>query len=269
MTRRFIERDGIRLAFEDAGEGRRVIFQHGLGAQARQVAEVFPDQPAVRRITLECRAQGESDAGPAAAFSIAAFAEDVHFLADRLGIRRAIVGGISMGAAIALRLALRRPNLVGGLILGRPAWLFEAAPGNMRPYAVVGELLAKHDAPTARALFEESDTAERLRAEAPDNLASLLGFFDYPNLPVLSRLLQAIAADGPGVTEAEARAIAVPTLVIGHGEDLAHPLAYAEALAATIPGARLARITSKSVDRVRYVAEFRAAVADFLAGNPG
>ena len=59
--------------------------------------------------------------------------------------------------------------------------------------------------------------------------------------------------------------MAVPTLVIGHGEDLAHPLAYAEQLAATIPGAKLARITSKVVDRGRYVTEFKQAVADFLS----
>jgi pimeloyl-ACP methyl ester carboxylesterase len=264
MARRYIDRDGIRLAFEDVGEGRRVIFQHGLGAQARQVAEVFPDLPGVRRITLECRAQGESAPGPVAGFSIAAFAEDVHFLADRLGLRRVVVGGISMGAAIALRLALQRPGLVGGLILARPAWLFDAAPENMLPYARVGELLAAHDPQAGRVIFESSPMAARLREAAPDNLASLLGLFDTPDPKVLAALLQKIAADGPGVTEAQARAITVPTLVIGHGEDLAHPLGYAERLAAIIPGAKLARITSKVVDRSRYVAEFRAAIDDFL-----
>ena len=45
----------------------------------------------------------------------------------------------------------------------------------------------------------------------------------------------------PASAEDEIRRIAVPTLVIGHGRDLAHPLAHAEALAALIPGARLRR----------------------------
>jgi len=265
MVRRFIERAGLRLAVEEAGEGRPVVFQHGLGANARQVADVFPSEPAARRITLECRAQGESDAGPAEAFSIATFSDDVAALSEQLGFGRAVVGGISMGAAISLRLAVRRPDLVGRLILARPAWVFEAGPENMQMYAQVGALLAQHDKQTAKTLFEGSTLAQRLRAEAPDNLASLLGFFDYPKLGTLSALLCAVAADGPGVSEAEAKAISVPTLVIGHGEDLAHPLAYAEQLAATIPGAKLARITSKTVDRGRYVAEFKQAVADFLA----
>jgi pimeloyl-ACP methyl ester carboxylesterase len=269
MARRFIAHSGLRLAFEDVGEGRPVIFQHGLGADARQVAEVFPGAPAMRRITLECRAQGESDAGPPEALSIATFCADIAFLADALRLGHAIVGGISMGAAIALRLAVQRPDLVGGLILARPAWLFGAAPENMLPYARVGELLAGYDPQTARAMFERSALAQHLRNEAPDNLASLLGFFDRPDPRTRSLLLQRIAADGPGVSEAEAEAIAVPTLVIGHGEDLAHPLSYAEVLAATIPGARLARITSKVVDRGRYVAEFRAALADFLTATGG
>ncbi len=264
MSRYVVERAGIHLAVEDAGDGRAVVFQHGLGASAKQVAEVFPDRPPARRVTLECRAQGESDAGPAASFSIATFAADVAALIEHLRLDHPIVGGISLGAAIALRLAVRRPDLVGGLILARPAWLFEAGPDNMRPYALVGELLAGHELQAARVAFERSAISAQLRREAPDNLASLLGFFDYPNPKTLSALLQAIAGDGPGVTETEAHAIAVPTLVIGHGEDLAHPLAYAERLSATIPGARLARITSKVVDRGRYVAEFRAAVAAFL-----
>src|SRR5262249_34862685 len=159
------------------------------------------------------------------------FAEDVAALSAQRGLGRAVVGGISMGAAISLRLAVRRPDLVGGLILARPAWLFESGPENMQMYARVGELLAQHDPQTAKTLFKPSPLPQRVSDEAPDNLASLLGFFDYPNLAPLSALLRAIAADGPGVSEAEAKAIAVPTLVIGHAEDLAHPLAYAEKLA--------------------------------------
>ena len=260
-----IDRDGTGLAFATAGSGSPVLFQHGLGADRAQVAEVFPTDPPVRRITLECRGQGVSELGPPEALSIASFSGDLAALAAHLGIAYAVVGGISMGAAIALRLAVRRPDLVRGLILARPAWLFAPGPENIQPYALVGELLGQHDAETARAEFLKSPIAERLAREAPDNLASLNGFFDYPEPKTLGALLRAIAVDGPGVSADEARVIKVPTLVIGHGEDLAHPWAYAETLAATIPGAKLVRITSKVVDRTRYVAEFKAAVAAFLA----
>jgi len=69
---------------------------------------------------------------------------------------------------------------------------------------------------------------------APANLASFDGFFSRMPQAITAALLQAIAADGPGVAEDEVRAIKVPTLVIGHGRDEVHPLAYAEALAALI-----------------------------------
>lgn len=266
MARYFIERDEVRLAVEDVGEGRTVLFQHGLGGNAAQVAEVFPTGLRVRRITLECRAQGLSEAGPLSKLSIATFSADVGFLADHLRLERAVMGGISLGAAIAVRLAIYQPELVAGLILARPAWLFEVAPENMRPYALVGELLERHDPQTARAQFRKSDIARELAREAPDNLKSLDGFFDHPDPKRLGALLRAVAADGPSISESMARTmIRVPTLVIGHGEDLAHPWAYAESWAATIPGARLVRITSKVVDRARYVTEFKAALADFLS----
>lgn len=83
----------------------------------------------------------------------------------------------------------------------------------------------------------------------------------------MAALLSAIAGDGPGVSEAQVREIAVPTLVIGNAADLAHPMAYAETLAETIPGAKLVEITSKAVDRARYVSDFRAALTAFLSAQ--
>ena len=103
-----------------------------------------------------------------------------------------------------------------------------------------------------------------LATEAPDNLSSLLKFFDRPDPAVTADLLADIAADGPGVTAAQAAAITVPTLVIGHALDHVHPLAYAQQLAEILPNARLATLTPKAADKPRHVAEFRRAVDQFL-----
>jgi pimeloyl-ACP methyl ester carboxylesterase len=256
-------RDGAALRYEDKGQGPPVLFQHGLGGDAAQAAEVFPGAPPARRVTLECRGHGGSALGPPERLSIAAFADDLDALAAALGLGAAVVGGISMGAAIALRLAVRRPERVGALVLVRPAWTTGAAPANMRPYAEVGALIERLPAEEARRRFEAGETAATLAREAPDNLASLRGFFGRP--PAFGRLLRAIAADGPGVAAAELGRIAVPTLVVGHARDLAHPLAHAEALAAGIPGARLAVVTPKADDRAAHVREVRAALSAFLA----
>ncbi|MGX9142391.1 alpha/beta fold hydrolase [Mesorhizobium sp. 128a] len=257
-------RDGADLAYRDVGTGLPVIFQHGLGGDDAQVADVFPDLPQTRRVTLECRGQGGSGYGPAEQLSIATFAKDVEALADDLGIGPAVVGGISMGAALALRLAVHRPARVRALVLARPAWVAQAAPPNMKPYAVVGDLLMRHSPEDARRLFDESPVSAELARLAPDNLNSLQGFFNRPDPVLFGRLLVAIAGDGPGVSEGDIRAIAVPTLVIGHDHDLVHRLADARALAGLIPSARLCTITAKSQDRAAYRREFRACLSEFL-----
>ncbi len=250
-------------AFVDRGTGPTVVFQHGLGGDASQIAEVFPDADGLwRRLTLDCRGQGGSPPDPDNRYAIRTFAEDVLRLADERGAERFVVGGISMGAAIALHLAVHHPGRVSALILARPAWLFEAAPANMAPYAEVARLLGT---PGGLATFDTSETAARLAREAPANLSTLRGFFTRPNPEATAALLGAIAIDGPGVSRAQAAALALPTLVIGHGHDLVHPLAYAEELAATIPGAALVEITPKAIDGARYAAEFRAALRRCLS----
>lgn len=261
-------RDDAAFRVFDMGQGGLpVIFQHGLGGNEEQVAQNFPDSRSRRRLTVECRAHGDSGTGSKRPFSIAMFADDVLAAADAAGLDRFVAGGISMGAAIALRLASRHPDRVVGLVLVRPAWAFDAAPQNMRPYAEVAQLI--HDRPLdeARDAFATSATAARFRSEAPDNLASLLGFFERENATVFAEVMQAIAADGPGVSRAAASALAIPTLVIGCGLDLVHPLATARELAETIPDAVFAEVTPKATDKDRHFAEIRAAIGGFLDMN--
>ena len=263
---RFIERAGARLAVHDAGgPGLPVVFQHGLCGDARQTAEAFPPDPAFRLITLECRGHGASGAG--GELSIAQFTEDLAALIETLP-GPVVAGGISMGAAITSRLAVTRPDLVRGLCLIRPAWVVEAAPANMQPNAEVGRLLATLPAAAARAAFADGPTALALARDAPDNLASLMGFFDRAPLAVTAALLRAISADGPGVTEDALRALSVPSLVCGTGADAIHPMAHAARLAALIRGARLVELPPKGADKPAHLTALRAALADFLAGFP-
>lgn len=256
---------GPILNVDDAGgDGLPVVFQHGLCGDARQTAEVFPVDPRFRRLTVECRGHGASEPGNPEDFSIASFADDVSEYIVSSRMAPAILGGISMGAAIALRLAVRQPNLVRGLIIARPAWVTHSAPDNMRPNAKVGALLSKQPADVAHQNFLTSATASKLAREAPDNLASLTGFFSRKPQAVTAFLLTSIAVDGPGVTESEVRDLHIPTLVIGHERDSIHPIAHARSIAAMIPGAQFVEITSKTEDRGRYVSDFHSAMGQFL-----
>ena len=244
-----------------------VVIQHGLCGDARQTAEALPDALGFHRITLECRGHGASDAGDT--FSIGIFTEDLAALIETLPAP-VVVGGISMGAAIATRLAITRPDLVRGLILVRPAWVAEAAPSNMAPNAEVGDLLAALPAlpalpaRAARAAFAASATAATLALTAPDNLASLMGFFAREPLAVTAALLTRISADGPGISEDDLRALTIPALVCSTAQDAIHPAALAAQLAQLIPNAELIELPRKGRDKPAHLAALHAAMTRFL-----
>lgn len=260
----FMTRDGTRLNVDTDGEGPVVLFQHGLCGDAAQTREAFPSESGHRRITVEARGHGLSEPGDLRKLSIATFAEDMaDFIERELG-GPAVVGGISMGAAIALRLAIRRPELVRALVIARPAWVTSSAPANMAPNAEVGRLLRTLEPEAAKAAFLTGATGRRLAVEAPDNLASLTGFFSRQPIPVTAALLGTISNDGPGVTEDDIARLSVPTLIIGHEQDLIHPLSHARDLRASIAGAQLVEITPKAVSKARYLADFHAALGNFL-----
>lgn len=260
-----IQRDEATLRGWDGGEGLPVIFQHGLGGDEAQVAEVFPDGEGIRRLTLECRGQGKSSAGKPSELAIASFTEDVLAFADSRGVELFIMGGISMGAAIALRIAVKNPARVKALILARPAWLWESGPDNMQAFAEVAGYLRRSDQQRALGDFENSATAQGLELEAPDNLASLEKFFAVKDRETVASILSAIAADGPKVSEAEVRAISVPTLIIGHEIDAIHPIKYARTLANLINGSKLLEITPKATDKSKHINEFREHLTQFLS----
>jgi pimeloyl-ACP methyl ester carboxylesterase len=264
MSNRFRTNDGTVLHVDEAGVGPSVIFQHGLCGDAGQTREAFPMNVGRRRITIEARGHGGSQAGPLERLSIATFADDVASYIEQNLSAPVVVGGISMGAAISLRLAVKRPDLVRALVIARPAWVVDAGPVNMKPNAEVGRLLKEMPADRAREAFLAGDTGRMLAELAPDNLASLTGFFSRSPLEITSALLSAIAADGPGVTDDEVSKVRVPTLVIGHTRDFIHPLEFAASIAAKIPGARFVEITPKAESRERYVSDFHNAISDFL-----
>lgn len=71
--------------------------------------------PELRAVALDLPGHGESP-GPALG-SIEAMADVAAAAMERLSLGRAIVAGHSMGGAVALALALRRPELVAGVLL--------------------------------------------------------------------------------------------------------------------------------------------------------
>lgn len=263
----FVTPDGCRLTYDIAGEGPAVLWQHGLGAPLSQPLAVFPDLP-VTRITLACRGHADSDLGPPGDLSIATFTRDALALLDHLGIDRlSAAGGISLGAAIALRLAAYHPERVARLVLARPAWLDRPAPAGQAGYVAAGRHLDLYGPDAGRARFMATGLYRRVLAASPDNAASLVSYFDRPRPETTTALLARLPHDWPGVPSAMIRRLTQPTLVIGNDRDIVHPLRIARQLARLIPAAQLRIIPSKSTDAAGYAAGFRAALAAYLGGG--
>jgi pimeloyl-ACP methyl ester carboxylesterase len=241
-----------------------VLWQHGLGATFEQPLAVFPEL-AVTRITLACRGHEDSDLGPPADLSIATFTKDVLALLDHVGVRYlTAAGGISLGAAIALRLAAYQPGRVGRLVIARPAWVDEPAGASQRPYVEAGRHLALLGPNEGMARFRATSMFRDLEAESPDNAKSLLGYFTRSRPETTVALLERLPNDWPGVPRSMLQGLAQPTLVIGNGEDVTHPLEHCRAIIAMIPDSRLEIVPSKSVDPAGYTAEFRLVLERFI-----
>jgi len=127
MKVRVVRRDRYRLRVTTwgSGVGPHAIVLPGLSADSRALApqiRMLRSQVAtVHVIDLPGMALPPSLLTADASFP--QLADQVAHVADELGIRRAVVVGHSLGGGVALHLALRRPELVDGLVLIAPAAL--------------------------------------------------------------------------------------------------------------------------------------------------
>src|SRR5438034_1124774 len=101
------------------GRGPVVVLGHGFAGSARNFlpqARALRDR--YRIVRFDARGHARSGApAEAAAYTPEAFVADVGRVLDQVGAQRAVVGGLSMGAGIALRFALAHPERVRALVL--------------------------------------------------------------------------------------------------------------------------------------------------------
>ena len=109
---------GVDVAYDDSGgDGPPVVLAHGFlmdRSMFAPQAEVLV--PGYRVITWDSRGHGDTDYD-GRPFSYWDLAADCIGLMDHLGIDRAVVGGMSQGGFVSLRVALLDPARVRGLIL--------------------------------------------------------------------------------------------------------------------------------------------------------
>lgn len=132
MTSRQIETNGTMLAVQDIGDGPPVVLLHGLGMDGSvfdALAQTLPDH---RLILPDLRGHGASDV-PTGPYTMGGLIKDVEGICDALNIRDAVVFGLSLGGMIAQGLAVKRLDIVRGLVLCATAAKFgQADPWHAR-----------------------------------------------------------------------------------------------------------------------------------------
>ena len=107
------------LKVRDEGTGPALVMLHGIGGSSATFDPQYDELAGrLRLIAWDAPGYGESD-DPAAPLSMDDYADRVAALIEeRCGAGGAHVLGMSWGGVIATRLALRRPDLIRGLVLG-------------------------------------------------------------------------------------------------------------------------------------------------------
>src|SRR6266508_1882634 len=113
-----IEVDGLRIAYERAGDGPPLVLLHGYVGDGpttwRRQIEGLSDEFTV--VAWDAPGAGRSS-DPPESFGMAGYADCLAGFVERLGLGKPHVAGLSFGGALALELYRRHPTIPMTLIL--------------------------------------------------------------------------------------------------------------------------------------------------------
>ena len=126
-----VERDGVVLRGEQAGDGPPIVLLHGLSATRRNVVQGSRHliKRGYRLIAYDARGHGASS--PGSSYEYAELVDDLEAVLDHLGIDRTALVGSSMGAATAMAFTLEHPERVAALVQITPAYTGYARTGDV------------------------------------------------------------------------------------------------------------------------------------------
>jgi pimeloyl-ACP methyl ester carboxylesterase len=123
--------DGTPVRYDRIGDGPTVVLLHGGGLDSAQVswAPLTPHLAAhADVISPDLPGYGGSPLGKTSP-TVAGYAHWLRGFLDALGVGGCVVGGLSLGGAIALQVAIDDPGRVAGLVLCGPYGVDPRIPG--------------------------------------------------------------------------------------------------------------------------------------------
>jgi pimeloyl-ACP methyl ester carboxylesterase len=151
--------EGCDLYYEDLGEGVPILLIHPAGATASTWGRAVEQLARIGRVITYDR-RGYARSGGETVRALSTHTADAAAILEHLRTPPAVVVGTSAGAAIAVDLAVRRPDLVQAVVAHEFPWRFTRhlpAASQVAALAKIGSLAA---------LGRESDAAEALLRSA-------------------------------------------------------------------------------------------------------
>jgi pimeloyl-ACP methyl ester carboxylesterase len=247
------------IAYDERGSGDTVVLLAS-GAHDRhdfdELRALIPER--LRTIALDWPGHGESPPGdaPGSAMHLADVAEHV---VQRLAPGGAVVLGNSVGGFSAARLAIRRPELVRGLVIVDGGG-FVGRPPHVRAFCA---LMARPR--FLRAIYPAFSSRYMRARTGADRRARDTGVRTTradPGLRAVSELWRSFASPEHDLRR-EAPAITAPTLVVWGRHDPVIPLQVGRRIAAMIPGAELVVFDSGHVPHTTDPHGFAARLIPF------
>lgn len=255
------------LHFVKQGHGPLVVLSHALGCDLSMwdgVAAALQDRYTVLR--YDQRGHGRSPAGDGA-YDIDTLADDAAALirahADGQPVHFA---GLSMGGMTAQALGARHPALLRSLVIANSAAHYDAAARQMWQ-ARIDTVLSKGVAAIADGAMQRWFTPEFRADQAGGGAARVARLRAVLEATPAAPYADACAAVAHIDLAAGNARIACPTLVIAGTRDEATPPAMSEAIAAQIPGARLATLDAAHLSAVEQPEAFANLLAQFWASS--
>lgn len=262
----YLDIDGARIHYVEAGAGEPVVLVHGLGASTFSFRYTIPElAQRYRVVALDLKGFGFSERPQDGDYSLTAQARLVLGMMDRLAIERAAVIGHSMGGAVAMRLALLAPERVSRLVLVDAATDRELHRG-----ARLGLVLRPFIPVFAHFLYQRRwfrRFSMRTVVHDPAHLTPevLEGYFRPARMRGTVRAFTALSSDRRRDAPIEYERIAPPTLILWGEHDRLLPPRNGEELARRIPNARLVMVrTAGHLPLEEQPEETNRALLDFL-----
>ncbi len=233
--------EGHRISYDVYGKGDRlIVLVHGLLMNRRMFERLGPELAARgnRVVTVDMLGHGRSDRPEdLRLYSMPLFARQLVALLDHLGEEQAVIGGTSLGANIALELAVHYPDRARALFIEMP--VLDNALSAVT--AIFAPLLL--GLKIGRPVFQGLSIATSLLPRTNHLLDIGLDWVRQrpgPSQAVLEGLLLGETAPH----REERKKIELETLIVGHPRDPLHPFSDSGMLLEELQNARLVEANS-------------------------